>query len=188
MPEFFELTVTTIPATAGLNGPRRGTKVVGDIIVLDDHFTASVLRPKAWHLKNSKKSKHPVAKFQAADGTWKTKALHQLVFAHYHGQLPPGCQVDHVDRNPLNNLPINLRAATRSIQSANRGLPSDNTTGYKGVVWHKAGRKWMARFAHQGKQIYIGLFVDIAEAARAVNERWKICYPEVPIPNPQVGV
>lgn len=42
-------------------------------------------------------------------------------------------QIDHIDRNPKNNSIYNLRACNNILNSLNRGIRSDNNTGYVGV-------------------------------------------------------
>lgn len=66
--------------------------------------------------------------------------------------------VDHVDLNPLNNKRENLRLASNWQNVANSGLRSHNTSGYKGVTYHKKTGKWRARIGVNGVQIYLGLF------------------------------
>ena len=53
--------------------------------------------------------------------------------------IDPGMhEVDHIDQDSTNNCITNLRLATRSQNASNMKLKSSNTTGFKGVSWHKA--------------------------------------------------
>lgn len=98
--------------------------------------------------------------------------VHQILYVMANGPIPDGYDIDHWDQNKGNNSRGNLRLATRAENGRNRGTPSNNTTGVKGVAWHKARLKWQAQIAHQGRQIYLGLYDDIndAIAARAAAE------------------
>jgi hypothetical protein len=44
---------------------------------------------------------------------------------------------------------------------------SHNTSGYKGVTWHKQARKWRAQIKINGRAISLGLFKDITQAIAA---------------------
>lgn len=76
---------------------------------------------------------------------------------------------DHVNRNGLDNRRINLRPASHGQNSANIAPPRNNTSGYKGVVWHKKSGAWCARIGIDGARKHLGLFDDPVEAARAYN-------------------
>ena len=76
-------------------------------------------------------------------------------------------EVDHINHNKLDNRKCNLRIATKSQNQANARIQSNNTSGFKGVYWHKKDKRWMVMC--KGK--YIGSFVDINMAALAYNKR-----------------
>ena len=82
-------------------------------------------------------------------------------------------RIDHTDTNRLNNRRRNLRLATQSQNAINSGRRVDNTSGFKGVTWQKAARKWQSQIAVNGTNIYLGLFRYKIEAARAYNKAVK---------------
>lgn len=45
--------------------------------------------------------------------------------------------VDHIDKDPLNNQKFNLRVSTNADNQKNVGKRSSNTSGFKGVSFHK---------------------------------------------------
>ena len=78
--------------------------------------------------------------------------------------------VDHIDRNPMNNRRSNLREATRSQQQMNRNKQSNNTSGYIGVYFDKRSNKWFSAIKINKKQKYLGAFIDKQDA---IKERLK---------------
>lgn len=87
---------------------------------------------------------------------------HRLAFLYMRGHWPRN-QVDHKDRNGLNNRWLNLRECTNSQNAANRGSQKNNKLGIKGV--HKSkSEKYHAQIKVNGKRIHLGTF-DTAEAA-----------------------
>jgi hypothetical protein len=97
--------------------------------------------------------------------------VHQLVFLMYHGYIPK--VIDHIDGDTQNNRVENLRAADKSKNGMNRSKPRNNTSGVKGVTWHKAAKKWMASVVLEGKSIYLGLYTELEDAAHAAQEARK---------------
>ena len=51
----------------------------------------------------------------------------------------------------------------------NMKAPRDNTSGYKGVSFHKASGKWRADICVARKRIALGLFSTPEEAANAYD-------------------
>ena len=88
---------------------------------------------------------------------------HRLVWLYVRGEPVPD-MIDHADRDPLNNRIGNLRAATRAQNYANVGLRRTNSTGAKGVSSVPGGR-YRARISVDGKEVHLGRFSTIEEAA-----------------------
>ena len=88
---------------------------------------------------------------------------HRLAWFYVHGEWPED-QLDHEDRVKSHNAITNLREAGNSQNHANLNPPAHNTTGFKGVYWHKKAGRWMASIKHNYKSIYLGLH-DTAEQA-----------------------
>lgn len=84
-----------------------------------------------------------------------------------------GFEIDHKDRDSLNNQKENLRYATFAQNQANKGLRFDNMSGAKGVCWHPGAGKWMARLNINKRAIYLGVFSDKASAIAAYNKAAK---------------
>ena len=93
---------------------------------------------------------------------------HRLAWFYVHGAWPK--EIDHINRDRLDNRMSNLRMATRSQNSMNKGRRSDNKSGVTGVTWHKGSQKWRAVCHMNGKQIQVGMFDSIEEAAKAYAE------------------
>lgn len=79
--------------------------------------------------------------------------LHRFLLGAKKGQ-----EIDHINRNPLDNTRKNLRFCTRSENNHNKGLNKNNSSGYKGIYWHKGAKKWLGQIMLDGKRINIGLF------------------------------
>lgn len=90
---------------------------------------------------------------------------HRLAFLYMIGHFPFG-EVDHYDRNGLNNCWTNLRDSTHSQNLANRGLNKNNSTGVKGVYIVGNGR-YRARIMVRGNYINLGRYDKLEDAAKA---------------------
>lgn len=91
---------------------------------------------------------------------------HRVVWAMVHGQWPSD-QIDHINGKKDDNRLENLRQATNAQNMRNLGAYANNTSGSKGVCWHKGARKWMAQITVDGKCRYLGLFAKKQDAVDA---------------------
>ena len=77
----------------------------------------------------------------------------------------PGEEVDHINRDPLDNRRSNLRLATRSQNCANTHVR--NSTGYRGVSWSR--NRYQAEGFCNHERHYLGRYETAEEAARAYD-------------------
>lgn len=98
----------------------------------------------------------------------------RIIYYMMIGEDPHEAQVDHEDRNPLNNNWWNLRLDTdNNIQGVNKDIYRNNSSGVVGVTLYKPRMKWMAQVMYRREQNYLGLFTCKIEAAHAVNKKWR---------------
>ena len=99
----------------------------------------------------------------------RTVYLHRFLMGLQHGDPR---QIDHINRNGLDNRRENLRFATNALNRQNfseRGY-SNNSSGYRGVSWNKERQRWETYCTIAGKTKRLGRFVDVHEAGAAVAD------------------
>jgi len=111
------------------------------------------------------------------NGTTISLYMHRVILCP-----PNGESIDHKNHNGLDNRRCNLRLCTRAQNAANRGLPKNNTSGFKGVYWN--GRKFIAQCYMNSKVKYLGSFDNAKEAAISHNKAVMKIYGEFACPNP----
>lgn len=109
--------------------------------------------------------------------------MHRLIVGD-----PPGILVDHWDGNGLNNQRSNLRLANKAQNGANRGLPRNNTSGFKGVHWHKNNGNWRAIIGVNNQRVILGHFCNREDAARAYDEAAVSYFGEFALTNRKLGL
>ncbi len=91
---------------------------------------------------------------------------HRLVFLYMEGYMPEN-EVDHKDGCTWNNRYLNLREVTDRCQQQNRKVSKRNKSGFTGVLWHKQNQKWRAYVTVDRKQIMLGMYDCVLDAALA---------------------
>ena len=95
----------------------------------------------------------------------KVYQAHRLAWLYLFGHWPKGI-IDHINHNQADNRASNLRDVTILESGKNKSFRKDNTSGYVGVTWHKGLNKWAAGIMVEGKQIHLGYFTNIKDAAK----------------------
>jgi hypothetical protein len=93
---------------------------------------------------------------------------HRIIFMMFHGYWPE--QIDHIDGNRSNNLFSNLREATNAQNNRNTKLRVNNTTGFKGIYFHKQNKNFVARITVDYKEIHLGCYKTAEEAHEAYKK------------------
>ena len=138
----------------------------GYTVLIDDEDYDQISQHK-WYVYDHRKLKTVYARRMTL-GAIKTKkhvSLHREIMGF------PDCMVDHINGNGLDNRRCNLRLCNPGENSRNRGMIQRETaSGFKGVWWRKADRKWEACIYYNSKKHKLGYFRDKIDAAKAYNE------------------
>lgn len=78
--------------------------------------------------------------------------IHQIAFAIMVKFIP--IEIDHIDKDKLNNKWLNLREANRSNNAANVFMRVNNKSGLKGVSWSKGSNCWRMDIQYNNIKYY----------------------------------
>lgn len=127
-----------------------------DLSLVDDHL---------WHLSTAG---HAMRR-ERRDGVGINIFMHQVILG-----IPSGIgtiiQVDHKDRDKLNNRRSNLRAVPVGANPQNVGSYKGSTSKYRGVSWDSGEEKWLAQAQINYKKYFLGYHDNELEAAKAASD------------------
>lgn len=94
---------------------------------------------------------------------------HRVAWACHYGKWPQ-LALDHVNGIKADNRIDNLREATTAQNGHNVKICKRNSSGRRGVFWHRTAKKWQAGICFERREIYLGLHEDFDSAVRAREE------------------
>lgn len=102
---------------------------------------------------------------------------HRLAWAIHYGHWP-NRPIDHINYDRFDNRLVNLRLATIAENNRNRPKQSNNTSGFKGVTFHKGFGKYQAKIMAEKKRYSLGYFDSARDASIAYAAAAKILHGE----------
>ena len=129
--------------------------------LLLDKEDKHILKEHSFYFVGANNNKYPATEIKK-----KTVYLHHFILPKKEG-----FEIDHINRDVMDNRRENLRYVTSSQNGMNRGMMKNNTSGYRGVSWSKSSKKWLVRIKLNGESIRLGYFDDIEEAAKAYKKK-----------------
>ena len=126
-----------------------------------------------WKVTKRRMVKGAVAGFMTSTGYKRICILghelkaHRLAWFYVYGCWPDG-ELDHINRNRIDNKISNLRNASRSVNSHNRSCI--NKTGHLGIFYNKSKTKYTAGIGYNNVFYRFGTFENIEDAIAAYKE------------------
>jgi hypothetical protein len=175
-----------LPSLERLMERLRYDESTGELYWLDDDTL-----DKRW--RNRFVGKPAGVKSYNADGTPKcilvgidyvSYKAHRVIWKMIHGVDPPE-RIDHVDVDPFNNRPGNIREASHAENMRNRGRQRNNICGMKGVTFAKERSHlptpWVAKINIGGRSTNLGAFhtkglAAVAHAKAALRHHGQYSY------------
>jgi len=102
------------------------------------------------------------------------RKLHKYIFP----DVERGYEVDHINRDSLDNRRCNLRICTHQQNQFNQDLQSNNSSGYSGVSYYPPRSKYRARIKFWKNDIHLGYFQTLEDAARSRKFAEEILFGE----------
>lgn len=135
----------------------------GLVALVDDDDHDALTAGGKWFASPHRHTFYAKRMVRTPDGRRTTEYMHRLL-------LPDAPRIDHANGNGLDNQRANLRPATGSQNQINRGLDIANTSGFKGVYFHRKTELWHACLIWEGVKRSGRYHATPEEAARAYDE------------------
>lgn len=176
----YSVAVDSLPNVPGYGGGELAMRQIsltkGRVARVDDDDFDELAQHR-WYAMSGYRTYYAARK-QRLDGRVATLLMHRVLV-----QAPDGLRVDHWDDDGLNNQRANLRLATGSQNSANMVRLAMGPSGRRGVSWSQGKHCWQAGIKKDGRQLYLGSFSELNQAARAYDAAALALYGAFARPN-----
>jgi hypothetical protein len=149
----------------------------GKVAIVDDDDYERLSQFK-WHARKREKTYYAMRSLPIGNGKYLRVRMHRDIL-----NVSEDTQIDHIDRNGLNNQKSNLRPCDHAENQWNTDAPITNTSGVKGVSWDKTNRKWLVQLHCRNKKIHLGRHPDKEEAVKIYDNAAKEHFGEFARPN-----
>lgn len=147
----------------------------GQVALVDDEDFESLNKFKWQALWNDSTQSYYAYR---AKGPWRSRITTHMareILGLVHND---GNQVDHRNKDTLDNRRENLRVCTKSENMINRCKFKNSSSKYKGVYWNKTKKRWISQIQINGHRKSIGNFTNEIEAAKAYDAEARTHYGE----------
>lgn len=138
----------------------------GKFAIVDDEDYDYLMQWK-WFAQKGRSTYYAVRLTPHINGKQHAIAMHRVLLGLREGD---GVFSDHCNGNGLDNRIFNLRTCSNSQNRMNSLIQSNNTSGYKGVSWHKGHKKWQSYITVDRKKVALGNFFCLIKAAKVYDE------------------
>lgn len=139
-------------------------ELLRDLFHLGDH--GALLYADGTHAGHRRKDGYHMV-YVAGNGKF---LVHRIVFALANGHWPTKV-IDHIDGDPSNNDPENLRECLHMENQRNRRNGNkNNSSGVQGVIWDKARKLWAVQIHTCGKNKHFGRWESLELAELIATE------------------
>jgi HNH endonuclease len=136
--------------------------VIKDHRVIIDAEDFPILSRFKWHIRKDKNTHYAETSIKIGHKNCKL-SMHRLLCGI------PTSEVDHINRNGLDNRKTNLRFCTPQQNQCNR--VRKNKYGYRGVCKPEDSSCWAYQIQNKGKKIYKRGFKTAEEAVRVYDKK-----------------
>lgn len=103
------------------------------------------------------------------NGKLKNLWMHKLIM----GKTKEGFDVDHINRNPLDNRKCNLRVIAHYQNKQNVKLNTNNSSGHRNISYSKKTGLFYASFTYLSKKYTVGSYKTLETALKKLKDKRK---------------